>query len=141
MSKIMLSTETMQIINLASNIIKTDIIDCMNTDEMLVFVIRKGFLGIALGPKAKNIERLKNSFKKNIKFVEYNEDKQKFIINLCKPYNVNNVIIDNIGDSIVAKIEVESRDKSKLIGKGGRNIEIIRTLAKRHHSLKDVQIS
>ena len=31
-------------------------------------------------------------------------------------------------------------DKSKLIGKGGRNIDMIRKLASRHHSIKDVQI-
>ena len=141
MSEIMLSTEEMQIITLASRIIKTDIIDCINTEEMMIFVIRKGFLGIAIGPKAKNLDRLRNSFKKNIKFVEYDRDKEKFIINLFKPYKINNIIFDVVGDNTIAKVEVERRDKSKIIGKEGRNIEIIRNLAKRHHSLKDVQIS
>jgi N utilization substance protein A len=131
----------MQIINLASKIIKTDIIDCMNTEEMMIFVIRKGFLGIAIGPKAKNLDKLRNSFKKNIKFVEYDGDQEKFIINLFKPYKINNIIFDGTGDNTIAKVEVERRDKSKIIGKEGRNIEIIRNLAKRHHSLKDVQIS
>ena len=40
----------------------------------------------------------------------------------------------------IAKIEVNTRDKSKLIGKGGRNINMIRNLARRHHTIKDVQI-
>jgi transcription antitermination factor NusA-like protein len=43
-------------------------------------------------------------------------------------------------DSVIAKIEVDISDKSKIIGKAGRNIEIIRKLASRHHSIKDVQI-
>jgi len=37
-------------------------------------------------------------------------------------------------------VTVDPSDKSKLIGRDGRNIDIIRKLAHRHHSIKDVQI-
>jgi len=43
-------------------------------------------------------------------------------------------------NSSVAKVDVSIGDKSKIIGKDGRNIEIIRNLARRHHGIKDVQI-
>jgi len=46
---------------------------------------------------------------------------------------------DNDG-GIIARIEVQAKDKSKLIGKGGRNINMIRKMAQRHHRIKDVQI-
>jgi transcription antitermination factor NusA-like protein len=36
---------------------------------------------------------------------------------------------------------VDITDKSKIIGRGGKNIEIIRDLAKRHHGIRDVQIA
>ena len=75
-----------------------------------------------------------------IKFVEFNGDKEKFIINLFKPYKINNIILEGDNDSTIVKVEVEVSEKSKIIGKGGRNIEIIRNLARRHHSIKDVQI-
>jgi N utilization substance protein A len=103
--------------------------------------VRKGFIGIAIGLKAKNIEKLKTLFKKNIKFVEFDEDKQKFLINLCKPYKVKQITIDGEKDSCIAKLNVDITDKSKIIGRGGKNIEIIRDLAKRHHGIRDVQIS
>jgi len=140
MTDIMLSNETMQYINMASSVTKTDILDCMITDDKLIFIVKKGQLGAAIGIKAKNLERLRNLFKKNIKFVEFDEDKERFIINLFKPYKINNVSLEGEGDSIVAKVEVDVSDKSKIIGKGGRNIDIIRKLAHRHHSIKDVQI-
>ena len=57
-----------------------------------------------------------------------------------KAYKIKKIELEGEDDSIVAKVDVEVSDKSKIIGKGGRNIETIRQLAQRHHSFKDVQI-
>lgn len=136
----MISNEDIQYINMASKITKTDILDCVVTDDKVVLITRKGQLGIAIGYKAKNLEKLRELFKKAIKFVEFDEDKEKFIINLCKPYKINKIELEGEGDSLIVKIEVKISDKSKLIGKEGKNIDIIRKLAQRHHSVKDVQV-
>jgi len=140
MADIMLSNENMQYINMAGKITKTDILDCMIADDKLIFIVKKGQLGAAIGIKAKNLEKLRNMFKKTIKFVEFDDDKERFIVNLCKPYKISSIKLEGEGDEIVAKIEVDISDKSKIIGKGGRNIDIIRQLAARHHNIKDVQI-
>lgn len=140
MTDILLSNENMQYINIATKITKTDIIDCVIQEDKLIFIVQQGQLGAAIGIKAKNLEKLRGLFKKNIKFVEFHPDKKQFIINLCKPYKIKKVELEGNNDSFVAKVDVEVSDKSKIIGKGGRNIEIIRQLAQRHHSFKDVQI-
>jgi len=140
MADIMLSNEEMQYINMASNVTKTHILDCLSIDDRIIFIVKKGQLGAAIGIKAKNLEKLRSLFKKTIKFVEFDGDKEKFIINLFKPYKINNVTLEGDDDSVVVKVDVDVSDKSKIIGKGGRNIEIIRNLARRHHSIKDVQI-
>jgi len=141
MTDILFSNETMQYIKMASSYTNTDVIDCIVDDDRLIFIVQKGQLGAAIGIKAKNLERLRNVFKKNIKFVEFDSDKERFVRNLCKPYKVTSVVLGGEGESVVARIEVERSDKSKIIGKGGRNIAIIRNLAKRHHSIKDVQVA
>jgi N utilization substance protein A len=105
-----------------------------------VFIVEKGQLGIAIGSQAKNLEKLRMLFKKIVKFVEFDEDKTRFVQNLCKPYNVTKVRFEENDGTSVARIEVNPRDKSKLIGKGGRNINMIRKMAQRHHQIKDVQI-
>ena len=140
MTDIMFSNEDMQYINMAINVTKTNIMDCLNLEDRVIFIVQKGQLGAAIGTKAKNLERLRSLFKKTIKFVEFDEDKEKFIINLFKPYKVNNITLEGDDESIVAKVQVDISEKSKIIGKGGRNIELIRNLARRHHSIKDVQI-
>lgn len=140
MPDIVLSNEDMQYINMASNVTKAHILDCLNIDDRIIFIVQKGQLGVALGLKAKNLERLRGLFKKNIKFVEFDPDKERFIHNLFKPYKINNVTFEKNNESVVAKIEVDVSDKSKIIGRDGRNIDVIRKLAWRHHSIKDVQI-
>ena len=140
MADIMLSNEEMQYINMASNVTKTHILDCLSIDDRIIFIVKKGQLGAAIGIKAKNLEKLRSLFKKTIKFVEFDEDKERFVINLFKPYKINNVTLEGDNDSVIVKVDVDVSDKSKIIGKGGRNIEIIRNLARRHHSIKDVQI-
>ena len=140
MTDILLSNEEMQYINMASNITKTHILDCLSIDDRIIFIVQKGQLGAAIGIKAKNLERLRSLFKKTIKFVEFDEDKEIFVVNLFKPYKIKSVAFEGDEDSIVVKVEVDVSDKSKIIGKGGKNIEIIRNLARRHHSIKDVQI-
>ena len=140
MTDILLSNQDMQFINMASNVTKTHIMDCINLEDRIIFIVQKGQLGAAIGIKAKNLERLRSLFKKIIKFVEFDDNKETFIINLFKPYKINNVTLEGEEDALVAKVEVNISDKSKIIGKGGRNIEIIRNLARRHHAIKDVQI-
>jgi len=141
MAEIILSNETVQYINLASKYTGASILDCMVEDDRVVFIVAKGHLGIAIGSKAKNLERLRQLLKKSVKFVEFDEDKTRFVQNLCKPYNVTKVNFEENDGVSVARIEVNPRDKSKLIGKGGRNINMIRKMAQRHHQIKDVQIA
>jgi N utilization substance protein A len=140
MAEIILSNETVQYINLASKYSGASIRDCVVEDDRVIFIVDKGHLGIAIGSKAKNLEKLRMLFKKIVKFVEFDEDKTRFIENLCKPYNITKVTFDENNGESVARIEVNPRDKSKLIGKGGRNINMIRKMAQRQHQIKDVQI-
>ena len=140
MAEIVLSNETVQCINLASKQTGAGIRDCVIEDDRVVFVVEKGQLGIAIGSKAKNLEKLRSMFKKSVKFVEFDTNQTRFIQNLCKPYEVTKVTIEDADGGGVVHVEVNPRDKSKLIGKGGRNINMIRKLAQRHHPIKDVQI-
>jgi len=140
MSEITFSNETVQYINMASKYSKAGIKDCLVEEDRIIFVVEKGQIGIAIGHKAKHLEKLRTLFKKNVKCVEFDNEKERFIRNLCKPYQVNTITIDGDEDASLIRIEVSPRDKSKIIGKGGRNINMIRKLAQRHHPIKDVQI-
>ncbi|HDO19500.1 MAG TPA: NusA-like transcription termination signal-binding factor [Thermoplasmatales archaeon] len=135
-----LSNEDMQRIRVATAITKADIIDCVEIDDKIIFVVSKGFLGIAIGKDARNIGRLRDVFKKGVKFVEFDQDEKKFVANLFKPFNVEEVTIEKVGNKTVAKVKVLQREKSKVIGKNGKNVQLAKVLARRHSSVDEIQI-
>ncbi len=143
-----LSMEAIGLINEAEKRLRARIRDAVDDGERIVFITEKGHLGQALGKEAKNLELMRNLLKKDVKFVEWDEDKQIFVRNLFKPFDVASIrmetnSIDKDGETelrIRAIVEVEAKDKGKAIGKGGRNISSIRHIAKRHHEIDEVQV-
>ncbi len=149
MSELDLSMETIGLMNEAEKRLRAKIIDAIDEGERIVFITGKGHLGQALGKEAKNLEMMRQLLKKDVKFVEYDEDKQVFVRNLFKPFDVATIRMETGGTTtddgeervrLRAIVEVEAKDKGKAIGKGGRNISSIRHIAKRHHDIDEVQV-
>jgi len=158
MADIDLNMETIGLINEAEKRLRARIKDAIDEGERIVFITEKGHLGQALGKEAKNLQMMRDLLKKDVKFVEWDEDKQVFIRNLFKPFDVASIRLETLGVAppaepgapesaqpemkikIRAIVEVEAKDKGKAIGKGGRNISSIRHIAKRHHQIDEVQV-
>ncbi len=145
-----LSMEAIGLINEAEKRLRARIKDAIDEGERIVFITEKGHLGQALGKEAKNLEMMRNLLKKDVKFVEWDDDKQLFVRNLFKPFDLVSVRMETQSVEspdggepqirIRAIVEVEAKDKGKAIGKGGRNISSIRHIAKRHHEIDEVQV-
>jgi len=125
--KIVLSNRELNHIALAEKVTKVPVMDCIELDGRITFIV-DGHLGKAIGRDAKNIKRLEKLMKKEVRFVEHTSDRKSFISNLFKPYRVSDV---ELSDDIV-RVEVNPDDKGKAIGKNGRNINILREIARRH---------
>jgi N utilization substance protein A len=156
MTDLNLSMETIGLINEAEKRLRARIKDAVDEGERIVFITEKGHLGQALGKEAKNLQMMRDLLKKDVKFVEWDDDKQIFIRNLFKPFDVASIRMETLavpvpGENgpdgqpvtkvkIRAIVEVEAKDKGKAIGKGGRNISSIRHIAKRHQEIDEVQV-
>lgn len=118
------------------------IMDCVLEPERVVFLVEKGHLGVALGKGAINLQRLKELFSKDVKFIEFDEDKSVFVNNVFKPFKPEKVEVEQKrgGGPLVATVTIKPEDKGKVIGKGGKNINLVRTLAKRHHQIDEVKV-
>lgn len=119
------------------------VIDCVEDGtDRLVFVVEKGHLGMALGREANHLEKLEQMFSKEIKFVEFDEDKATFVSNLFKPFKTEKVEVEQKkgGGPLVATVLINEADKGKAVGKKGRNVNLVRLLAKRHHAIDEVKV-
>jgi transcription termination/antitermination protein NusA len=111
---------------------KATALDCVIDDrfDRVIYVIREGDMGLAIGKKGDNIKRLQNVLGKRIEMVEHAEKPGDFIINIFKPAEVTGT--EREGEEGPVNVFVRQRsDLGIAIGKAGCNIEKARILCRR----------
>lgn len=142
MGKVKLDTEGLRYIVLFENITGAIIKDCIEDIEKnrLIFVVKGGDMGLAIGKGGENINRMKMAVGKYIEVVEDSENPVDFIKNAFYPVSIKNVNITQRGDKLIAYVDIPAKDRGLAIGKGGKNIEKVKQLSLRHHNIEDVII-
>ncbi|HEY3360653.1 MAG TPA: NusA-like transcription termination signal-binding factor [Methanosarcina sp.] len=138
MGEIRLTAESIQHIALFENLTRAKILDCIPEEERLVYVVKQGDMGLAIGKNGENINRVKKALDKPIELVEYSDDPVTFLKNAFGPVSVSSVNIINKNGKRLAYVEVPNKEKGLAIGRNGKNIEKVKILARRHHNLEDV---
>ena len=138
MGEIRLTTESIQYIALFENMTKAKILDCILEEERVVYVVKQGDMGLAIGKNGENINRVKKVLDKPIELIEYSDDPIIFLKNAFGPVSLNSVNIINRNDKRLAYAEVPNKEKGLAIGRNGKNIEKVKMLARRHHNIEDV---
>lgn len=134
-----LSSESIRYLTLFESITGASVKDCMIQDDKVVFVVRKGDMGVAIGKGGINIEKVKELIGKKIEVVEHSDDPVEFVENIFKPINVE-VKLQEKDNRKVIQISVNPQYKGLVIGKGGKNINKAKELARRHHEIEDILI-
>jgi len=143
-SGIRLTTKEMRYIALFESITSATVRDCIVDDEQnrIIFVVKEGDIGVAIGKGGKNIHLLERMTGKKHEIIEHSISPQQFIKNALKPAHVNEIRITERPDGkSIAVVSVSPRDKGVAIGKNGRNAERIRLLAKRYFQIQNVSIT
>ncbi|MBM5805539.1 MAG: NusA-like transcription termination signal-binding factor [Candidatus Verstraetearchaeota archaeon] len=133
----------MRFIALLENLTGAIAKDCVVESEgnRIIFVIRPGDMGLAIGRNGMNIERARKVIGRNVEIVEYAETPEEFLKNIVAPAKVRGIkITKNSEGNTVAQVTVDPHDKGMAIGKSGRNISKTRLLMKRHFDLNNVVI-
>jgi N utilization substance protein A len=110
---------------------KSTAIDCLMDErfDRIIYVIRPGDMGLAIGKKGENIKRMQKVLGKKIEMVEYSESPDEFIANMFRPALLSMVKKDEAG-----RVSIVLQKKSDLgiaIGRGGANVEKARLLFRR----------
>jgi N utilization substance protein A len=138
LGEIRLTAESIQYIALFENMTRAKILDCIPEEERLVYVVKQGDMGLAIGKNGENINRVKEALDKPIELVEYSEDPVIFLKNAFGPVSLNSVNIMHKNGKRLAYVEVPNKEKGLAIGRNGKNIEKVKMLARRHHDIEDV---
>ena len=110
---------------------KSTAIDCVIDErfDRIIYVIRPGDMGLAIGKKGENIRRMEKVLGKKIEMVEYAENPDDFIANMFRPAAL--AAIERDGSGRVNIVLQKRGDLGLAIGKGGANVEKARLLFRR----------
>ncbi|MFO7872603.1 MAG: NusA-like transcription termination signal-binding factor [Candidatus Undinarchaeales archaeon] len=112
--------------------------DCIVKDEKIVYVIEKGQLGAAIGKKGANVKKLRANLGKQIQVREFSDDPVQFVKNMVSNLKGAEVRKEENGNKIV--IEANNQTKGAVLGKKGKNLQMIKDLLKRHHNIEEVVV-
>ena len=141
--KIRLTSDEMSYIALFENVTGAVATDCIIDEERdrIIFVVKPGDVGLAIGKHGSRIKLVKNMVQKDIEIVEYADNPEAFIRNSFAPARIKEIrITDRLDNKKVAVVMVENKDKGIAIGKSGKTAERTRFLAKRYFQIDNVVI-
>jgi len=143
MAGIKLTAEEMRYITFFEGLTGARLQDCIVSDDgkSIIFVVKKGNLGLAIGKNGSKIKKARQIIGKSIHLVEHTEDVNEFFKNLLKPAKMLDVVFLEQEGKKIAKISVEKHEKGMAIGAKGSRIQILKKLAQRHFGLADVVIA
>ncbi len=132
--KVILDTRNIQSISLFQNLTNSSVIDCLEENDMIFFVVSEGQYGLAVGKNGSKIKNAERVFKKTIKVFEYSPDLNKFVLNLIPEAQEISLSQKAI------QVKIKPNDKPKVIGKGGKNIKIVTKFLERLFDVQELKI-
>ena len=134
MNKIKIDTETFRIISVFERITKVHPKDCLVSQSAVYFLIADNKIGLAIGKNGVNTKKLSKLIGKEIRLFEYSESPEALIKNLIP--TAENIEIS--GES--ARISVPQQKRHSVIGRAGKNINMVKEILQRHSSIKELKI-
>ncbi len=143
MPSIRLSDEEMRYITLFESITGATAKDCIidNEGNRIIFLIKQGEMGIAIGKNGINIKRATKLIGKPVEVVEAADTPEELIKNALFPAKIHVVkITRDASGRLIANVAVDPKDKGLAIGREGSKIQRARILAKRYFDIDAVII-
>ncbi|AGB05254.1 NusA family KH domain protein [Aciduliprofundum sp. MAR08-339] len=140
MVNIKLDAQTLRYISIFEAATNAQVKDCIEKDDLVVFVVYPRNLRKALENGGTKIQTVRNLIKKNVMVVEYSPDILAFTRSVFHRFNVRNIKVENVDNQFNISVFVDPRDKARAIGKGGRNLQLAKEIIGRHFPLKNIVI-
>ncbi len=143
MPEIKITSEQLGLISIFQSMSGAAVRDCIVDEKggRLIFIVNKGQMGLAIGKKGATIQNIERVIKKPVEAVEWDDDPAEMVKNALDPRAVQEVrITDKLDGTKSMSVIVDPRRKGAVLGRGGKNAEKIRLIARKYFGISTVQI-
>ena len=133
-----LDERAIQFISYFENITGAAVDDCVQEEDRIIYIVKKGQAGLAIGKKGANIKKAMRDLNKEIEVIENGESAEEFIRNALAPAEIQEVTISEADEKKTALVKIDTKFRGMAIGKGGVKIDRCKRLAARHHEIDEV---
>src|SRR5439155_18284982 len=124
MAEIVFDEQTIRYVALFQDLTRTTVVDCVDAGDKLIFVVKEGDIGKAIGKKGENIAKLKRPMNKDIHVGEYSDQPDRVVGNAFRNFDVQRAQLEQRGDIVHAPVTAEATKKGRAIGKEGRHLRL-----------------
>lgn len=98
MERIKLTTDTIRYIALFETLTGAVTKDCITENNSILFIVKEGNAGLAIGKNGINIQKLQSTLNKKIEVLEYSDNIIKFIQNMFRPAKIEDIYTSEKSD-------------------------------------------
>lgn len=139
-----ITPEEFRYMALLSELTNTTVRDCIIDEDnnRIIFMVNPDEVGKAIGPRGFYAQQLRRILNKNVEIVGYSDKLEEQVKLALLPARVREMKLTSKPDgSKILYVTVNPEDKAIAIGKGGRNIQKLRLILKRHFGIESVIIA
>jgi len=74
--------KTLRYISVFEKITDTEVVDCIDIPEKVIFLVEKGSIQKAIGKGGKNVTKISDAIDRNVHVIEYSEDAEELLRNI-----------------------------------------------------------
>lgn len=137
MSRLKLDPEIFGLTSFWERLTGVPVKDCFQQEEMLYVVVPPGMMGKIIGKEGVIIRQAQFQLKKTIRVVEFSENLGVFVQNFLAPLQVESVTIQ--GDTVLLQ-DPRRRIKGQLLGRGGKQLQVLQRAVQRFFPGKEVKV-
>lgn len=131
---IKLQTQNIRDIGVFERVTKVHVKDCIRDENCVYFMIETGKSGLAIGKNGAVIKNVSSVLGKTVKIFEFAQDAETMVKNMIP--TAKNV---EVGNGSVT-VTIPNSDRSVVIGRGGRNIKVMKEFLSRHFKINYLRL-
>lgn len=140
MKEVTIDNKIMGYIALFEKIGRVDLKECLENEDMVLFIVGERRLSELFKRNQNIIASLKDKINKHILVAEYSRDLVTYVRNVFYRFGVKEIYVSWKEGQTDILVSVEQSEVGKAIGKEGRNIKLFREAISRAFNIKSLNI-